>query len=271
MRSLNSLFNSSIDARPVKFARVVIGLLAFARAFEGFRIGARVLDPNTLKAPLIAGITIPRETLFIIIPVWAIAAILFALGFRLRLCGPVLTLCMLLTLLMDEQLWSNHLYLLTLEVILLTIASAVARPSAESVQAWPVTLLEIQLSIVYIFAAVTKLTPTFLSGAVLYLNLKREGWFALPPTLRTLRVLGVLSVVAIVTEIFLAFALWSPKYRRAGVAMGIMFHLTLTLMIVPAVAVQLAVFSLCVLVLYPLYFYPLREDVGNHEPLRLTL
>lgn len=260
MRSLNSVLISSVDARPVIFARIVVGLLALVRAVEGYRLGVRVLAPNTLKAPLIAGLTVPPETLFVIIPAWAIAAVLFTLGLWLRLCGPLLSLCMFLTLLMDQQLWSNHLYLLTLEVLLLTLASTLTRPSAGTVQAWPVTLLKIQLSIVYIFAAITKLTPTFLSGAVLYLNLRREGSFALPPSLRTLPILAVFSVVAVLTEIFLAFALWSRKYRRVGVMVGLMFHLTLTLMIVPVVAVQLAVFSLAVLALYPLYFFPLRQD-----------
>lgn len=260
MQSLNRLFNSHIDARPVTFARIVVGLLALLRGLEGYRLGARVLDPNTLKAPLIPGLTVPLEVLFIIIPVWVIAAVLFTLGRWLRVSGPILTVCMFLTLLMDEQLWSNHLYLLTLEVLLLTIAGTVARPRAGSVQAWPVALLKIQLSIVYIFAAVTKITPTFLSGAVLFLNLRREGWLALPASVRTLPVLSALSAATIVTEIFLAFALWSPKYRRIGVVVGIMFHLALTLMIVPVVAVQLAVFSLSILVLYPLYFFPIRED-----------
>jgi hypothetical protein len=262
VQSLTKLFNSRIDALPVTFARIVVGLLALLRALEGYRLGMRVLDPNTLKAPLIAGLTIPPEVLLIIVPAWAISAVLFTLGLWLRLSGYILALCMLLTLFMDEQLWSNHLYLLTLEVVLLTIAGTVPRPTAGGVQAWPVALLKIQLSIVYIFAAITKITPTFLSGAVLYLNLKRDGLFALPPTLRTLPVMAALSAATIVIEIFLAFALWSPKYRRVGVAVGIMFHVALTAMIVPVVAVQLAVFSLSVLVLYPLYFFPFREDCG---------
>jgi hypothetical protein len=97
VQSLNAVFNSRIDALPVTFARITVGLLALARAIEGWRLGGRVLDPNTLKAPLIAGLTVPPEVLFIIIPAWAIAAVLFTLGLWLRISGAILTVCMFLT------------------------------------------------------------------------------------------------------------------------------------------------------------------------------
>jgi hypothetical protein len=237
-------------------------LLALLRAVEGWRIGSRVADPSTLKAPLIPGLTITPDLLLPLMVTWIVCALLFTLGVWMRVAGFLLVACMLITLLLDEQLYSNHLYLLAIEVLLLTLcgkAKASALNKQATLPAWPVVLLKIQLSIVYIFAAVTKITPLFLSGAILYLNLRRSGLFALPASLRTLPVLAVLSGAAVLTEIFLALALWSDKYRRIGVVVGVLFHLTLTLMIVPEVAIQLLVFSLAVLALYPLYFFPLQE------------
>lgn len=262
MHSLTRVLNSRVDARPVTFARIIVGLLALVRAIEGWRIGSRVADPSTLKAPLISGLTITPELLLPLTVTWIVCALLFTIGVWMRVAGFLLVACMLVTLLLDEQLYSNHLYLLAIEVLLLTLcgkAKAHGPNKRATLPAWPVVLLKIQLSIVYIFAAVTKITPLFLSGAILYLNLRRSGWLALPPSLRTLPVLAVLSGVAVITEIFLALALWSDKYRRIGVVVGVLFHLTLTLMIVPEVAIQLLVFSLAVLALYPLYFLLLKE------------
>lgn len=255
MSALDRVFNSVIDARPVRFVRIIIGLMSLLRALEGWRIGSRVLDPATLKTPLIAGLTVPAGILIPLVSTWILSAVFFTLGFRIRISGAVLAACMFTMLLLDQQLYSNHLYLLSIEVLLLSL-TGVDRQS-KTVPAWPVVLLKLQLSIVYLFAAITKLTPLFLSGAVLYLNLKRDGLFALPPSMRTLPVLSVLSVVAVLTEIFLGFGLWSLKYRRAAVVVGIAFHITLTAMIVPVVAVQLFIFSVAVLALYPLYFYPM--------------
>lgn len=269
MRSLTSVFASRIDARPVIFARIVIGSMAVIRAVEGWRIGSRVVDPSTLKAPLIPGLTVSSELLLPLMVTWVICAVLFTVGIRIRVVGAILTACMFITLLADEQLYSNHLYLLAIEVLLLTFAGSAKVQDPEknaTVPAWPVVLLKIQLSIVYAFAAITKITPLFLSGALLYLNLRRTGLFALPPSLRTLPILSILSVVAVLTEIFLSLALWSNKYRRVGVVVGVLFHITLTLMIVPEVAIQLFVFSLAVLALYPLYFFPLKETSGQPSP-----
>lgn len=263
MHSLTRVFNSHIDARPVRFARIVVGSMAALRAIEGWRIGSRVADPSTLKAPLIDGLTIRPELLLPLVVTWMICAILFTAGRWIRVTGLILSACMFAVLLMDEQLYSNHLYLVAIEVLLLTLACG---GKGVSVPAWPAVLLKIQLSIVYAFAAVTKITPLFLSGAILYLNLRPSGLFALPPALRTLPVLSVLSGAAILTEIFLALALWSNKYRLIGVVVGVLFHLTLTLMIVPGVAIQLLIFSLAVLALYPLYFFPLKEDVNQASP-----
>ena len=269
MRSLTSLFDLRIDARPVVFARIVVGSMAMLRGVEGWRIGSRVVDPSTLKAPLINGLTLSSELLLPLIITWIICAVLFTAGVFIRVAGLILTACMFVTLLADEQLYSNHLYLIAIEVLLLTFVGSGKiqfRKKNATVSAWPVVLLKIQLSIVYAFAAITKITPVFLSGAILYLNLRRTGIFALPPSLRTLPILAVLSVAAVLTEIFLSLALWSKKYRRVGVVVGVLFHLTLTVMIVPEVAVQLFVFSLAVLALYPLYFFPLKETAGEPCP-----
>ena len=97
------------------------------------------------------------------------------LGLRTRLCGTILTLSMAYTLFFDQQLYSNHLYLATLVVLLLTIADSAARWSLDArrlgrrdlILEWPTLLLKIQISIVYFYAALLKINPQYLSGTMI--------------------------------------------------------------------------------------------------------
>src|SRR4029079_19384281 len=89
--------------------------------------------------------------------------------------GVILTLSMAYTLFFDQQLYSNHLYLATLVMLLLTIAESGARFSLDArwaggrdlILEWPIVLLKIQISIVYFYAALLKINSQYLSGVML--------------------------------------------------------------------------------------------------------
>ena len=57
---------------------------------------------------------------------WVLVAIAFVIGWRTRVAGAVLGCLIGYSLLLDQQLYSNHLYLLFLIVVLLTISAAAA-------------------------------------------------------------------------------------------------------------------------------------------------
>src|SRR6185369_9344845 len=101
--------------------------------------------------------------------------------------------------------------LLTLIVLLIALAGPETR--SESVLYWPILLLKLQLSIVYLFAALSKLNSQYLSGFMLAPNFRKSLMF--PP-----RVLSAFAAASILVEVFLAFALWSMRLRKPAVING---------------------------------------------------
>ena len=77
---------------------------------------------------------------------------------------------------LDENLYSNHAYLLVLVAFLLVLADAGATLSLDSrlgwktastIPNWPLTLIRIQVSLMYLFTGLAKLNAVFLSGQIL--------------------------------------------------------------------------------------------------------
>jgi hypothetical protein len=199
-----------------------------------------------------------------ILTIWVVSALLFVLGWRVPLTGSVLFISIVATLAIDQQTYSNHLYLMSWLVLLLTIAGAGAginiHRNDRPVVLWPVLLLQLQLSIVYGFSALTKFNESFLSGEVLAGALG-YGPLSFPETLRTPRFLVPLAAVAVFVEFFVALFIWRQRFRPAAYVLGFGLHLAITLQMKSSL--QLLVFSLEMLALYPLFL--------TREPLRLAI
>lgn len=256
-----TLFVSRVDARPVVVLRVVLGLVCLFRALEEWRIMSRVFRPGAVRFPVFDWLPVVngRHALFLVV-IWLVAAAAFTIGWNVRLAGLILAATMFATLFIDQQLYFSHLYLISLEVLLLAIANP--HFGDRAVAYWPIFLLKAQLSIVYFFAAVSKLTPAYLSGWMIGANLRRSIVVG-PNTLRAF------AIGSIVVEIFLAFALWSPRWRKLAVVVGVLLHIGMVTMLAPVVAAQLALFAIACLAIYPLYFvkekpYALRLEHQIH-------
>ena len=230
----------------------------------------RVLLPQIVDMPYVAWY--PRISVAILpffIGLWLCMALAFALGLGTRVCGVILTLSMAYTLFFDQQLYSNHLYLGTLVVLLLTIAESGARFSFDArrsggqdlILEWPILLLKIQISIVYFYAALLKINPQYLSGVMLssfwpfsQLAALPGGWAA---------VLPIAAVASILTELFLAIALWVPRLRWLALVVGIGFHMLIiwTGGAQPGVPdIAFAIFALVTVAPYALFFdFPTRR------------
>jgi len=262
------LFGRRVDGRAIAWARALIGVDCVLRGFEAWGILERVLAPGHLRLSYVSWAIAPSlDALPLYIAVWIGLALAFAGGWLTLVSGPVLSALMGYTLLVDQQTYSNHLYLLSLVVALLTVAESHRRPSLEgadpdatTVPAWSVMLLKLQVSIVYIFGAVSKINFAFLSGAVLYLNLRPSlkgmvGHF--PP------VLLVMAAASILLELWLAAALWSPRWRTRAVSIGIAFHVGIVLSLRTSESVQLIVFTTLMSTLYLQFF--------SHTPRHVTV
>lgn len=239
------------SARTLTVTRVLVGIAAALASWEAWRMLSRMLRPLVVRIPVAAWIPLlPSSALPLFIAVWFIAALAFLAGWRTRIAGAVLTLLTGYTLVLDQQTYSNHLYLLFLVLLLMTIAYATEARS--EVAAWPLLLLKVQLVIVYVFSALAKLTPPYLSGEVLTRSLKADGWLAIPQAWQTPSAMSVLAMLSIAAELFVAFGLWSRRLRPFALLAGAGFHLII-LGILDSSRLSLLIFALAMFAIYPLF------------------
>jgi hypothetical protein len=242
--------------------RVVVGLNAILCGVEVWGNLRGILRPGALRLPFFPDLaSLPQEWLTPFMGVWLILAILLTVGCFTRAAGTLLACQLGYVLLLDEQTYSNHLYLLTLEVLFLILGNAGARWSVDALirgrstcPAWPMHLWKLQISIVYFFAALAKLNPTFLSGEMLANYWPTSGWLGFLAGLRTPLVLQPMAWASVGAEFFLAFALWLPALRRLAVLVGIGLHLGMILLVSQRDPTGIIVFALASVPPYVLFF-----------------
>jgi hypothetical protein len=267
---LLGLVTARAPARLVAITRIVIGVVILAHAVETWRVLRGLADPLLLRLPGWSFMPAPTPALVIALTViWGLTAITFALGYRTRVSGSALVAALAIVLCLDEQTYSNHLYLMTIVVGLLTLADCGAALSLDArragarpdVPAWPVTLLKAQLSIVYGFAAVAKLNGVYLSGRALARVVPWQPIAAVVGMRATVYIVIAASIAAVVTELLLAVWFWSPRWRARAVVLGILLH-TGIVALMPG-KFPLALFAGVMFSLYPLFWGDRsRERVG---------
>ena len=263
-----------VPARMAGYARVAVGLAAVGAAFDTGIILRRVLVDGILPLPLAPGLPVlPAAWLNGLLALWVAAGVAFLVGWRTTAAGVVLAAVMTYVTLVSQQSYSNHLYLLVWEVGLLTAAGAGAAVSldargsaAGTVRASPVFLLKVQLTVLYGFAAVTKINPEYLSGAVLAGAMRWDGPLALPAGLRTPALLSLAAFASVAAEALLAVVLWSPRWRKAGAALGVALHLGMAAMIPFSELSDILVFATSAIGLYPLFFDDRPASGGGKKP-----
>jgi predicted DCC family thiol-disulfide oxidoreductase YuxK len=258
--------SGTAPARPLAVARIGVAFAALLELPSSAQTLLRLADPSAIHAPYLAFMPRPTEPLiWALIGLWLVSGLSVLVGWRTRWAGAVLTATLASVLLLDQQLYSNHLYLMVLVSGLLTVSDSGAAISLDArrvgtrdwVPGWPVWLLCLQVSIVYGFAALAKLNPDFLSGSVVASYLRRDGPLAVPDAWRSLEPMLVLSILAVFAEAFLAVSLWSRRWRPAAMVAGLGLHAFITGWLNPAGA--LLVFSLLMLPLYLLFLNAVPE------------
>ncbi|MCD5344946.1 HTTM domain-containing protein [Agromyces sp. S2-1-8] len=239
------------DPRPVAVARMGIGVATVFNAFEGFEILQRISD-GRLAVPWIAGAPLPSAPLLVVgLIVAVIAGIAVTIGWMTAPAAVVSVLLSATMLLWDQQLYSNHRWFGTLLLAYLVFAQAGTAWSVKpfghrsTVRWWPQLLMMSQLSVLYVFSALSKMNLVFLSGV----PLSGWVWFDAPWQL-----FFVASILTIVVELIIGIGLWFRASRRVAVLFGLGLHLSI-IVLMTGETLPLIAFAISCITLYPLFLF----------------
>src|SRR5688572_23328398 len=120
MTLLSRVLRENTDGRAVSVVRVVVGS---AVAFEGLMVWdvmTALLQDGMFAMPLVDIPRLPLPALPVLLGLWLASAAVFAAGWYVSVSGPLLAACLSYVLVLDEQTYSNHLYLMILVIALVT-------------------------------------------------------------------------------------------------------------------------------------------------------
>ena len=218
-------FGFEIPWAKLVVARVVVfGLLAIDALLQirhAPRYGAN--DFNVGQLPLLDGLGVGRVAYGVGQLVVAYLLVLTALGVATRWILPVAA-ALYAGLYFGSQLDSyQHHYLVAL---FLVIASCVPwqRPAnaepATPIRSWAVRLLLVQLAIMYLWAAISKLDPAWVDGR----TLRNQIGGSLETLIESTVGFQVVSIAVIAVELALAATVWMRRSWFIAAPLGILFH-----------------------------------------------
>jgi hypothetical protein len=118
-------------------------------------------------------------------------------------------------------------------VLFIVLGVLAMAPASEAGPAWPLWLLRIELAGVYFGSGLSKLLdPDWFGGTVTWLRVVRvqdhiPTWLVGSLTDRSFHT-GAAKVI-VLTELFIAFGLWSRRTRMAAIGVAIAFHVAIQL------------------------------------------
>ena len=188
-------------------------------------------------APLISHFPVPSYDIFVSLEIAVfILAILFTIGLGTRIVGPLLALSYTYIFLSSAFLYHHHVFLFVLVLIILGFSHCGKRISADAflfpqknrtrVSGLAVRMIQVLVTIIYLFSFVSKLSPAWFSGEVvqIYLGTGRIGG-AVAEFLVDVFPVWLLSNSAIFIEGLLTVGLWIPRVRLVVIFIGILFHI----------------------------------------------
>ena len=205
---------------------------------------------------------IPSPTLPWLLPIGVLAvaaAVAVTIGLKTEWAASVSVAVSVTFLLWDQQTYSSHRLLATLLMTYLIFAKAGTAwsirpvPGRPSVVWWPQLLMMSQLSVCYLFAALSKMNLVFISGA----PLSRWVWIELPRSFYTLT-----AMATVLVELAIAVGLWFPTSRRVAVVLGLGLHLSIVVLMKEE-TMALVAFTLTCVSLYPLFLFRPRMRVST--------
>lgn len=211
-------------ARPLGVFRAAVGAAALAKGVDlAIALQGRSLASGDLEVPAQLGPLVATT--------WLATATGLMLGLRPRACA-VAIVALTAFLFAFADLYSNHGYLLATLALLLALTDCGAAFSLdarlghtrERVASLGVTLIRVQISVIYAFSALAKVNQDFLPGNSLYYHARHA--FAVPEAgmIGWAPLFAGMAVGAILLELFLAAGLWFARVRPAAFVIGLALH-----------------------------------------------
>jgi hypothetical protein len=239
------------DPRPVAVARIGVGFATILNSLEACDILAAIAG-GRLAMPVFEGIptpTIPALIAYVVLAVAAAVAV--TLGWKTEPAALVSVILSVAVFLWDQQTYSSHRVLATIIMACMVFAMAGTAwsvrpaPATATVVWWPQLLMMTQLSVCYLFSALSKLNIVFISGA----GLSEWVWLELPWQFYT-----VAAIATVVVELIIAVCLWFPATRRVAVLLGLGLHLSIVVLMKDD-TLPLIAFAITCVSLYPLFLF----------------
>ncbi|MFE6964538.1 HTTM domain-containing protein [Agromyces sp. NPDC057679] len=252
------------DARAVAVARIGLGVATVFNAVEAFAILDRIRGGLLAMPVFDAAPRVETPLLAAWLMVAVAAGIALAIGWLTTPAAIVTVALNVAILLWDEQVYSSHRWLATLLVAYLAFArsdttwSITHRRSDATVPWWPQLLMMSQLSVLYLFSALSKMNPYFITGA----PLSKWVWLDLPWQL-----FFIASVLTVGVELFIAIGLWFRASRRLAALLGLGLHASIVVLMNNETFALIA-FAITCVSLYPLFLR--RPSLRHRDEIRPT-
>ena len=250
-------------AQAIAVARIGLGVAAALNSAETFVLLSRIADGRVAQ-PVVGWM--PDVTAFgawVVVALALSSSVLLILGWHGKQAAALYVGSSGWCFLWDQQTYTSHQMLATLLIGYLAFAGPDAawavRPGRSAKHAGADLLMMTQLSACYLFASLSKMHVYFLSG----LPLAGWTWPDLPPI-----VFAAMALGSVVIELFIALALWLPRWRPLAFVGGAGLHLSIPVLMVDQ-TLPLISFGLTCLCLYPLFWTwrpPVRAGTSDGDP-----
>jgi hypothetical protein len=198
-----------------------------------------VLDGYRLPVPGFWWLPVPTfEQFRLIEDVQLLLCVALIAGALTRVVAPLLTLALVYPFLLSQFLYNHHLMLFILVVGVLSIAPCADHYSVDAKlrgtaahalrSVYSLRLLQVLVTLVYLFSALAKSSGGWLSGGVLE-AVDATGRIRGPFSEVILTVVSfrLLAIGTFLIEWLLVFGLWVPRIRRWVAVAGVVLHLSI--------------------------------------------
>lgn len=234
MRILNWL-NKPVRPQLLGLFRIFFGIIMLwdikrihdIKLIESFYAHDIIFPYEFLNLPLPG-----QEFMNFLMGVLFISTILITLGVFYRYAMAVFAVGFSYFFFLDQVLYNNHLYMISLLSFMMifmpadTAFSLSKKRRRSTIPQWSIRLLQFQVVVVYFFGGIVKLNPYWLNfhpvDELLHAAASRTGSsFLLSDTVKYLFTYG-----GIAFDLLIGALLWMPKTRKVAIILAVFFNLT---------------------------------------------